>query len=154
MKIAVLTSSRADYGIYLPLLRAMEADPFFDLHLIVFGSHLSDAFGYTVELIEKDGFTIDQRIEVMPSDDSPREISSAIGRTTQAFSQIWAQSEYDLVFALGDRFEMFAAVVSGVPFNIRFGHIHGGETTLGAIDDAFRHSITLMSSIHFACAEA
>lgn len=154
MKIAVLTSSRADYGIYLPLLRAMKADPFFNLRLIAFGTHLSEAYGNTVELIEKDGFTIDHRIEVMPANDSPDEISAAIGRTTQAFSHIWSQSKYDLVLALGDRFEMFAAVVSGVPFNIRFGHIHGGETTLGAIDDAFRHSITLMSSVHFACAEA
>lgn len=154
MKIAVLTSSRADYGIYLPLLRAMEADPFFDMRLIVFGSHLSEAFGRSIDLIEKDGFTIDHRIDVMPANDSPGEISSAIGRTTQAFSRIWEESRYDLILALGDRFEMFAAVVSGVPFNVRFGHIHGGETTLGAIDDAFRHSITLMSSIHFACAEA
>jgi GDP/UDP-N,N'-diacetylbacillosamine 2-epimerase (hydrolysing) len=154
VKIGILTSSRADYGIYKPLLAALGADPFFDVRLIVFGSHLLPAFGMTIGEIEADGYTIDHRIEAMPADDSPEGISAAIGKIIQDFSKIWQVSEYDLVFALGDRFEMFAAVVSGLPFNVRFAHIHGGETTKGAIDDAFRHSISLMSSLHFASAAA
>ncbi len=150
MKIGILTSSRADYGIYKPLLKALHADPFFEVHMIVFGSHLTPAFGMTVDEIEADGYTIDHRVDAMPKDDSPEGISAAIGKIIQKFSEIWQVSNFDLVFALGDRFEMFAAVVSGLPFNIRFAHIHGGETTKGAIDDAFRHSISLMSSLHFA----
>lgn len=153
MKIGILTSSRADYGIYKPLLKVLHADPFFEVHMIVFGSHLISAFGMTVGEIEADGYTIDHRVEVMPADDSPEGISAAIGMIIQSFSKIWHMSQYDLVFALGDRFEMFAAVVSGLPFNVQFAHIHGGETTKGAIDDAFRHSISLMSSFHFASAE-
>ena len=154
MKIAILTSSRADYGIYKPLLKALHADPFFEVHMIVFGTHLMPAFGMTVEQITADGYTVDHRISTMPDDDSPMGISAGIGRIVEAFSKVWETADYDLVFALGDRFEMFAAIVSGLPFNVRFAHIHGGETTKGAIDDAFRHSITLMSSFHFASAEA
>lgn len=153
MKIAVLTSSRADYGIYQPLLKALEADPFFDLRLIVFGSHLAKNFGLTINQIINDGYIIDHKIDEMPADDSPLGISASIGKTIKAFGQVWKSSSYDLVLALGDRFEMFAAVVSGLPFNVRFAHIHGGETTLGAIDDAFRHSISLMSEYHFTSAE-
>lgn len=154
MKIAVLTSSRADYGIYRPLLKALHADPFFEVHMVVFGSHLMPSFGMTVEQISADGYTIDHKISVMPDDDSPAGVSAGIGRIIEAFSKVWEISHYDLIFALGDRFEMFAAVVAGLPFNVRFAHIHGGETTKGAIDDAFRHSISLMSYIHFASAEA
>ena len=153
MKIAVLTSSRADFGIYLPLLRALVSDSFFDLKIIAFGSHLSPSFGMTVDQITAEGFDVAYRIPVIPEDDSPAAISIAMGKTMEAFTKIWRNEMFDLVFALGDRFEMFAAVASGVPFNIRFAHIHGGETTKGAIDDAFRHSITHMSQLHFTCTE-
>lgn len=153
MKIAVLTSSRADYGIYQPLLKALRADSFFDLRLIVFGSHLDANFGMTINQIISDGYAIDHKLNTMPIDDSPLGISSSIGKTIEAFSKVWESSTYELVIALGDRFEMFAAVVAGLPFNIRFAHIHGGETTLGAIDDAFRHSISLMSEFHFTSTE-
>lgn len=153
MKIAVLTSSRADFGIYLPLLRALVSDPFFDLKIIAFGSHLSPTFGMTIEQITSEGFNVAYRIPVVPEDDSPAAISTAMGKTMEAFAKVWRNETFDLVFALGDRFEMFAAVASGVPFNIRFAHIHGGETTKGAIDDAFRHSITHMSKLHFTSSE-
>jgi len=154
VKIAVLTSSRADFGIYLPLLRALASDPFFDLKIIAFGNHLSPAFGMTLDQITAEGFDVAYHIPVFPEDDSPAAISTAMGKTMEAFTKVWINETFDLVFALGDRFEMFAAVASGIPFNIRFAHIHGGETTKGAIDDTFRHSITHMSQLHFTCAEA
>ncbi|MCE3229924.1 MAG: UDP-N-acetyl-D-glucosamine 2-epimerase [Bacteroidetes bacterium] len=153
MKVAVLTSSRADYSIYLPLLKEMKNDPFFELDILAFGTHVSHTHGYTLDNIKNDGFNIAHSIENFTESDSPKSIADSMGRTIEAFSGIWASADYDLVFALGDRFEMFAAVASAVPFNIRIAHIHGGETTLGAIDDCFRHSITMMSKLHFPVTE-
>ena len=153
MKIAVLTSSRADYGIYFPLLNALQNDKFFKVGLIVFGTHLSEKFGLTIKNIEQDGFNISHRINTCPNSDSPHAINSSIAKTISKFSKIWKENKYDLIFALGDRYEMFAAVTSSLPFNIPVAHIHGGETTLGSIDNAFRNSITHMSKFHFTCCE-
>lgn len=153
MNIGVLTSSRADYGIYYPLLKALNEDNYFNLNMLVFGTHLSQRYGDTISHIEKDGFTIGARLETMPKDDSPQAISAAMAATISAFSSVWIENKYDLIFALGDRYEMFAAVASALPFNIPVAHLHGGETTLGAIDNAFRHSITHMSRYHFVTCE-
>lgn len=153
MKLAVLTSSRADYGIYKPLLKALNEDAFFELHLIVFGTHLSAQFGYSVSQITEDGYIIDHELDTMPEGDDPAAISKAMAKCMDTFTQVWERNDYDLVIALGDRYEMLAAVLSGKVFNIRFAHLHGGETTLGAIDDAFRHAITMMSDLHFASTE-
>ena len=155
MKIAILTSSRADYGIYQPLLRRLDRDPFFDLELIVFGTHLSEFHGYTVDLITEDGYSIVKQVESLVLGDSEEAISSAMGLTIAKFSAVWAslKQRYDLLFCLGDRYEMFAAVAAAVPFNMPFAHIHGGEETRGAIDNIFRHSITQMASYHFTTTE-
>jgi len=150
MKIAVLTSSRADYGIYYPLLKLLKEDPFFDLEIIAFGTHLSVAHGYTLSCIEKDGFVVKHQIPTVPEGDKPSDIAFSIGDTIEKFSKLWNENKFDLVFALGDRYEMFAAVSATTPFNIKVAHISGGETTLGAIDNVYRHSITLMSAYHFA----
>ena len=149
MKIALLTSSRADYGIYLPLLKALKGDSFFELSIIVFGAHLSETHGKTADQIIEDGFDIAFKIETMPDSDLPFSVSEAMGITMIKFAEIWNVKTYDLVIALGDRYEMFAACSSIVPFGIPIAHIHGGETTLGAIDDCFRHCITQMSTYHF-----
>lgn len=149
----MLTSSRADYSILLPLLKGLKEDPFFDLDIIAFGTHLSDKHGKTISLITEDGFCIKYSISSIPVSDSPSDISKAIADTILAFSDIWEIEKYDLIIAIGDRYEMFAACVSSVPFNLRIAHIHGGETTLGAFDDCFRNSITMMSRIHFTSAE-
>jgi GDP/UDP-N,N'-diacetylbacillosamine 2-epimerase (hydrolysing) len=153
LKIGILTSSRADYGIYLPLLQRLQTDPNFHLGILAFGTHLSEKFGYTVKQIENDGFTVDYNLETLSNSDSPKDISLSMARTIEKFSEIWPENQFDLVFALGDRYEMFAAVISAIPFNIKVAHIHGGETTLGAIDNSFRHSITAMSNYHFTAAE-
>ena len=153
MKIALLTSSRADYGIYRPLIIELKKDTFFDLHIIAFGTHLSMLYGLSIQQIIDDGFGIDHQIDTMPDGDSPLDISAAIGKTISNFSILWNNENYDLIIALGDRYEMFAACVAAIPYTIPIVHIHGGETTLGAIDDAFRNALTQMASFHFATTE-
>lgn len=152
MRVGVLTSSRADYSIYYPLLKMMEEDSFFDLTIIAFGTHLSPKHGYTLSNIMNDRFRKILKVETTPSEDSPFALSTAIGRTIIKFASFWSKKKFDLVFCLGDRFEMFAACTALVPFNTPLAHIHGGETTLGAIDEVFRHSITQMASFHFTAA--
>jgi len=153
MKIGILTSSRADFGIYLPLLRKLFLDDYFEPEIIAFGTHLSDRFGNTIKEIEKSGFFVKHKIQTVPEDDSPHAIASSIGKTVEKFSSFWVNNTFDLVFALGDRFEMLGAVLAGSPFNVPFAHIHAGETTLGAIDNAYRHSISLMSKYLFVSTE-
>lgn len=153
MKIGVLTSSRADFGIYLPLLKEIKNDPTFELELIVFGTHLSVVHGFTLKEIESYDFPLIHRIETVPESDSPESIALSMGNTLADFASFWKNNKFDLVLTLGDRYEMFAAVSSGTPFNVKFGHIHAGETTLGAIDNAYRHSISLFSDILFVCSE-
>lgn len=149
MKIGVLTSSRADYSIYLPLLKKLEEDSYFDLQIIAFGTHNSPVHGNTIDAINKDGFKNVVSVETMPTSDKPIDISKSQAKTFQAFADYYNNNQFDLIFALGDRFEMFAAVAAGLPFNVKFAHIHGGETTLGAIDNAYRHSISHMAKVHF-----
>ena len=153
MKIAVLTSSRADYSILYPLLYNLKRDNGFDLNIIAFGSHISEKHGKTIDLIRKDGFKIKDNFKTNPLTDTPLAISNSIAKTITNFSKIWTKNKYDLMIAIGDRYEMFAACASSIPFNIPIAHIHGGETTKGAFDDCFRHSITQMSNIHFTCTE-
>ncbi len=150
MKIGVLTSSRADYSIYYPLLKALQADDTFALEIIAFGTHLSRFHGYTLNQVIQDGFTVEHCIDSLILGDSPEAVATGMGLTLTKFSSFWAQhQDFNLVFALGDRYEMFAAVSAALPFGIPVAHIHGGETTLGAIDDALRHAITHMSRYHF-----
>lgn len=155
MNIIVLTSSRADYGIYLPLLKKLKNDKFFNLKIVAFGSHLSEKFGNTINQIYKDGFDVTYKIETLLNGDSPEIIAKSMAVTIDKFVRLWSKEKQttDLIICLGDRYEMFAAVSASVPFNIPVAHIHGGETTLGAIDNLFRHSITSMSKIHFTSTE-
>ena len=150
MRISVLTSSRADYGIYTPLLRRLKNDAYFDLNIIAFGTHTSKKYGYTIENILDDGFPVNYQVDTVLRD-SPKEISQSMSLTINEFSKIWNKEvdKTDLIICLGDRYEMFAAVSASIPFNIPVAHIHGGETTLGAIDNKFRHALTLMSKYHF-----
>lgn len=153
MKIGVLTSSRADYGIYLPLLQIIKEDSFFELEIIAFGTHLSRSHGYTLTDIEKDGYQTIHTISSLISNDDAESISTSYGITVMKFADFWKNHRYDLVFCLGDRFEMSAAVQAGIPFGVTFAHFHGGETTLGAIDNVYRHQISLASKFHFTATE-
>ena len=106
MKIGVLTSSRADYSIYRPLIKALQSDSDFSLELIAFGTHLSERHGYTITRIEDDGFDVTHRLHTFPESDSPRAITESMGKTMAIFSAFWNKFKFDLVFCLGDRYEM------------------------------------------------
>lgn len=153
MRIGLLTSSRADFGIYYPLAKVINGDDFFSLEIIAFGTHLSDKFGYTLQSIQNLGFNVPHQIQTVPDGDSACDIAKSVGKTIVEFAEFWASNQFDLVLTLGDRYEMFAAVCAGSPFNVNFAHIHAGETTLGAIDNAYRHSISLMSNYLFVSTE-
>jgi GDP/UDP-N,N'-diacetylbacillosamine 2-epimerase (hydrolysing) len=153
MRIGILTSSRADYGIYLPLLQKMKNDSFFEMEIIAFGTHLSKSQGYTLNDIEKDEYNCIHTISSLISNDDAQSIASSYGLTVLKFADFWNQNNYDLVFCLGDRFEMSAAVQAGIPFGVKFAHLHGGETTLGAIDNVYRYQITLASKLHFTATD-
>lgn len=155
IRIAILTSSRADFGIYLPLLKEIRSNSKFNLSIIAFGTHLSRFHGYTIDEIKDSGFQVDFKIDSLLLGDTPEAISSAIALTSIKFSSFWGEhaKDFDLVFCLGDRYEMFAAVYSGIPFGIKFAHIHGGETTLGAFDNVYRHAISLASYYHFTATD-
>ncbi len=153
MKVGILTSSRADFGIYLPLIKLLFSDRFFQPEIIAFGTHLSSKFGMTIQEIENEGFDAKHKLETLSQGDSSSSIALSISKTTAVFSKFWDHHRFDLVFALGDRYEMMGAVLAGSPFNITFAHIHAGETTLGAIDNSYRHSISLMSKYLFVTTE-
>lgn len=152
--IGVVTVARSDYGIYLPVLRKIQAEPNLQLHLIVSGMHLSPEFGLTVKAIEADGFEIRERVEMLLSSDSPEAIAKSIGLGTISFAQVYVRYRPDILLVLGDRFEMYAAVLAALPFKMPVAHIHGGEITQGAIDDDLRHSITKLSHLHFVATQA
>lgn len=153
LKIALLTSSRADYSIFYPLIKEITKDGAFELDIIAFGNHNSLIYGYSSDRIEEDGFTIKYKIDGLVLGESPESISDSMGLTMVKFSSIWRIENYKLILCLGDRYEMFAAVASSIPFNIPVAHISGGEITLGAIDNIFRNSLTLMSKLHFVSTE-
>lgn len=151
--IGVVTVSRSDYGIYLPVLRRIQQEPDLRLQLIVSGMHLSPEFGLTVRAVEEDGFPIADRVEMLLASDSPEAVAKSMGIGTIGFAQAYARLRADILLVLGDRFEMHAAVVASVPFKIPVGHIHGGEVTEGATDEGLRHSITKLSHLHFVATE-
>ena len=152
--IGVVTVARSDYGIYRPVLQAIREETDLDLCLMVSGMHLSPEFGLTVNIIKDDGFEIYDRIEMLLSSDTPEGITKSMGLGTIGFAQSYAKFPPDILLVLGDRFEMHAAVIAALPFNIPVAHLHGGEVTEGAIDEAFRHSITKMSHLHFVSTES
>lgn len=153
MKIGVLTSSRADYGIYLPLLKKIKEDNYFELEIIAFGTHVSKSHGFTLNEIEKGNYSKIHCISSLIANDDEQAVATSYALTALKFADFWQYNKFDLVFCLGDRFEMSAAVQAGIPFNVKFTHLHGGETTLGAIDNIYRHQITLASNLHFTAGE-
>lgn len=151
--IGVVTGSRADYGSVLPILWKIQANASLQLHLIVAGMHLSPEFGLTVRAIKADGLEINEKVEMLLSSDTPEGIAKSMGLGLIGFSQSFARVTPDVLVVVGDRFEMHGAALAALPFKIPVAHIHGGELTVGAIDDALRHSITKLSHLHFAATE-
>jgi UDP-hydrolysing UDP-N-acetyl-D-glucosamine 2-epimerase len=148
-RVAVVTTSRADYGIYRPLLKLLVADRRFDVTVIVAGAHLTRAHGHSVRWIEEDGFPIGDRVECLLASDTAEATALAMGLATQGYARALARLSPDLVAVLGDRFEMHAAAVAASPFPVGIAHLYGGELSFGAIDDAWRHSITKLAHLHF-----
>lgn len=148
-KVCVVTGTRADYGLFYPLLKRIKRDDLFDLQIIAAGMHLSPEFGYTYKEIEADGFRIDEKVDMDLSSDTEAGISRSIGTGIAGFADVFSRSKPDILLLLGDRFETFAAAISAFIAKIPIAHLHGGELTEGAIDDSFRHAITKMSLLHF-----
>jgi len=151
-RIAVITAGRSDYSIYMPVL-AEFARRQLEYGLIVTGSHLSEEQGNTVSRIEKDGQPIFGRAPAELKSDQPSDIARAMGHITSQIGDLLHRLMPDMLLVLGDRFEMHAAVSAASPFSMPVAHIHGGEITVGAIDDRFRHSLTKLSHLHFVSTE-
>lgn len=152
-KICVVTGTRAEYGLLRWVMQGIQASEVLDLQLIVTGMHLSPEFGLTVQEIEADGFSIDRKVEMLLSSDTPVGITKSMGLAMIGFADALAQLQPDLLLVLGDRFETFAAASAALIARIPIAHCHGGELTEGAFDDALRHSITKMANLHFVAAE-
>ncbi len=153
-KIAIITGTRAEFGLLRPLVEAIREDKQFVLQLIVTGMHLSAEFGYTINEIEKSGFTVDKKVECLLSSDSAVGVSKTIGLATIGFADAYEDLQPDLIVVLGDRTEILAAVIAGTVANIPIAHLHGGETTEGAYDEGIRHAITKFSYLHFTSTES
>jgi GDP/UDP-N,N'-diacetylbacillosamine 2-epimerase (hydrolysing) len=151
-KICIVTGTRAEYGLLYWLLKEIQQDNELELQLIVTGMHLSPEFGLTYKEIEKD-FKIDKKIEMLLSSDSSIGISKSMGLAQISFSESYTELNPDILVVLGDRYEVFSAVSAAMIARIPIAHIHGGEKTEGAFDEAIRHSITKMSHMHFTAAE-
>ena len=151
-KICVVTGSRADYGLLYWLMKDIQADPDCELQVAVTGMHLAPEFGLTYRAIESDGFAIDARIETLHSD-TPAGIAKSIGLGVTGFGEAFQALRPDLIVLLGDRFEIFAAAQAALVAKIPVAHIAGGDTTEGAYDEAFRHSISKMAHLHFVTNE-
>lgn len=152
-KICVVTGTRAEYGLLKGLLRELRNSADFELQLVATGMHLSPEFGLTYQEIENDGFTIDDKVEMLLSADTATGVSKSMGLALIGFSDVYARLAPDLLVVLGDRFEIFSAVTAAMIAGVPVAHLHGGETTEGAFDEAIRHSITKMAHLHFVAAE-
>lgn len=147
-RVAVFTGTRAEYGLLFWLLKDIQADPDLTLQLLVSGMHLSPEFGNTYKQIENDGFNIDEKIEMLLSSDSAVGTAKSIGLGILGFTDALSRLVPDVLVILGDRFEAFAAAQSAMILRIPIIHLHGGELTEGAYDDAIRHAITKLSYLH------
>ena len=152
-KICVVTGSRADYGLLRWVMQGIKDDPRLNLQVIATGMHLSPTFGLTYRMIEEDGFRVDAKVEILGSSDSPAAIAESMALALTGTAKALSELKPDLVVVLGDRFEIFAATAAALVSKIPIAHLHGGETTTGAFDEAFRHSITKMSHLHFVATD-
>lgn len=152
-KICIVTGTRAEYGLLYWLIKEIQEDSDLDLQIIATGMHLSPEFGLTYRQIEKDGFKIDRKIEILLSSDTPVGISKSMGLGMIGFAEAYSDLKPDIVVLLGDRFELLSAASAAMITRIPIAHLYGGETTEGAFDEAIRHSITKMSHLHFTATE-
>lgn len=152
-KICVVTGTRAEYGLLRWVMQGIQEMPDLTLQIIATGMHLSPEFGLTWRDIEADGFRIDRKVEMLLSSDTPVGVTKSLGLGVIGFADALAELKPDLLVVLGDRYEIFAAAAAALIARIPIAHLHGGETTQGAFDEAIRHSITKMAHLHFVAAE-
>jgi len=151
--VCVVTGTRADYGLFYPIMQKIQASDSLALQIVATTMHLSEEFGLTYKQIEKDGFTIDEKIENLLASDSKGAIAKSTGLAIILLSDVFSRLKPDVVLLLGDRFETHAAATTAMLMNIPIGHIHGGEVTEGAVDEQIRHAITKMAYLHFTSTE-
>lgn len=152
-KICVITGSRAEYGLLSGLMKAIKEDESLELQVIATNMHLSPEFGLTYKEIERDGFFINKKVEMLLSSDTANATTKSVGLATIGFADAYEDLKPDMIVVLGDRFEILAAVSAALFYKIPVAHLHGGEITEGAYDDCIRHAITKMSHLHFTSTE-
>lgn len=152
-KICIFTGARAEYGLLYWLMKEVSADRDLQLQIVVAGMHLSPEFGLTYQQIEADGFSIDAKVEMLLSSDSPVGIAKSVGLGVIGFADALDRLKPDILVVLGDRFEILAAAQAAMIARIPIAHIHGGETTEGAFDEGIRHAVTKMAQWHFVAAD-
>jgi UDP-N-acetylglucosamine 2-epimerase (non-hydrolysing)/GDP/UDP-N,N'-diacetylbacillosamine 2-epimerase (hydrolysing) len=152
-KICIVTGSRAEYGLLSRLMRLIQEDAELTLQIIATNMHLSPEFGLTYKDIEKDGFRIDKKVEMLLSSDTANATTKSVGLATIGFADAYEDLKPDLLLVVGDRYEILAAVTAALFYKIPVAHLHGGEITEGAYDDAIRHAVTKMSHLHFTSTE-
>lgn len=152
-KICVITGSRAEYGLLSGLMRAIKEDESLELQVIATNMHLSPEFGLTYKEIERDGFFINKKVEMLLSSDTANATTKSVGLATIGFADAYEDLKPDMIVVLGDRYEILAAVSAALFYKIPVAHLHGGEITEGAYDDCIRHAITKMSHLHFTSTE-
>jgi len=152
-KICVITGSRAEYGLLSGLMKAIKEDESFELQVIATNMHLSPEFGLTYKEIERDGFFINKKVEMLLSSDTANATTKSVGLATIGFADAFEDLKPDMIVVLGDRYEILAAVSAALFYKIPVAHLHGGEITEGAYDDCIRHAITKMSHLHFTSTE-
>lgn len=152
-RICFVTGARADYGHLASVIAAVDARTDLTLQLVVTGQHLDPRYGETWHSVVDDGYTIDAKVDIGLQTDTPLDTAQAVGRGVSTLALSFDQLKPDIIVVLGDRFEIFAAAQAALLLNIPLAHIHGGEATEAAVDDAIRHAITKMARLHFCAAE-
>ena len=147
--ISILTATRAEYGLLKPIIAKLNIVEEFDVRIVATGAHLSPEFGLTYQEIEKDGFIIDEKIEILLSSDTPSSVSKSMGLAMISFADYFEKLNPDLLVVLGDRYETLAVATVAMNQRIPLAHLYGGEITEGAIDESIRHAITKLSYLHF-----
>ncbi|MDB4816208.1 UDP-N-acetylglucosamine 2-epimerase [Gammaproteobacteria bacterium] len=153
MRVGIISGSRADFGLLLPVIKKLKKDKFFDEYLIATGSHFSFEHGNTYKEIEKSGLNITHKVDLEIVSNASLDVAKSFSLAVSKFTKILENEKFDIILVLGDRYEIFAATIAATLTNTLVAHIHGGEVTEGSIDESFRHSITKMSHIHLTATE-
>lgn len=152
-RICVVTGTRADYGLLRWVMQGIQDSPQLDLQIVATAMHLSPEFGLTYRTIESDGFRIDRKVEMLLSSDSSVGVAKSMGLGICGFADVFNELKPDMALVLGDRFEALSAASAALVARLPLAHLHGGEVTEGAFDEAIRHAITKMAHLHFVAAE-